>query len=455
MKAFKYSQQLFLLSLCIIAITTVSSFEENEGIPTHQQDFPNSRNDSAAFDELLREESIEETVRNVLLQMRNQSDLKIPGVEIADPMEIPDFNTTIDQGATKADVMLWNITVGGLSSFYLDEVSADLEDMNMTIGLNISTLLTKGQYNLKGKTYFLRLLGGGDFWMKVVGAYVPGSVKLMVNEEGLLEVESIHLDFNVRDIQLHFDKLFGGGAASTFTNTLLNALSRIIFESIKPSILDQLETTMKTVLDQQLHTLPPQPVVSKSRSPLDLAIANAATQLREKGYDPLSAPSFQQRFNRRILFMTFRGNITLFKGYVKGLSTLHRTGPIKMAFKENSLTATAELGFNNLEGGYNWDATLMKVSRKGDVHFLVKGLSLMMTATQENELNSHPQLQELKITKLEKIALDMDGLGSFDFLLEFFTNFFTNIFKKQFARITETQLKKTLQENLNQIQLPF
>lgn len=407
------------------------------------------------MDELLQNEEIAAVIKEVILQLRNESNLTIPGIEIPDPLPVPDANMTVDKDSTKADLQMWNGTVSGLSYFSLDEINASLNDMNLTVGLNLSTIMVDGQYKLKGRYGYLRLSGRGDYWMKLYHCYVSGSLSLKLNSGGFLEVDSTNLDFYVRDIKLHFENFLGGGSIATFGNIVINTFSRLIFEQTKPYILDELENTMIKTLNEKFVAMKPQPPVSQKTSPLDLAIANTATQIREHGYDPFSAPDYQQNFKGKFLIIRFSGNISLYSGYLNGLSTIHRTGPIQMTFKDNHLVATAELGFENLEGGYKWDATLMRVSRKGGVHFSIRDLNLLLRVTQQNKLNSHPQITELKIVNLQKIVLDMDGLGSFDFLIEFFTNFFTNVFKKQFALITETQLKRIIQKNLEKVQLPF
>ncbi|GAB6030374.1 hypothetical protein CHUAL_007252 [Chamberlinius hualienensis] len=398
---------------------------------------------------------LEETIRTIVLQLRNGSAIQIPGVDITDPMTIPDFNTTINEGLTNAEVKLRNVSISGISQVALDEGSANLAELEIGIGLNISKLVTTGQYNLKGKYSFIRLSGTGDFSMNVTDAYVTGKLYLTVNENGHMEVSDIELDLDVNDIELWFENLFGGGLMSKFSNTILNVASPIIFNSIKPTLLDEMKQVITTMVNSELENLPAQPNFNDSQIPLDLAIANTATQLRNMNFDPFPLPSQDFKFSRKFLFVRLYGNLSLSDGYFSGLSSIHRTGAVKLIYKENSANATAEIGFSDLKGGYKWKAHFMGISRSGAGHFAIKQIQASVVITQVNEQFSHPIVDQLKITHIQQMALDMDGIGSFDYIMEFLTNFFTNAFKKQFAKILEKQVKEVLQENLQQFEIPF
>jgi hypothetical protein len=330
--------------------------------------------------------------------------------------------------------------------------------METQLGLNFSSLRVDGHYSLTGSLTFLRLSGQGQFWMTISDAYVSGIIKLNVTEQGRFQVSDVLLDITVDDIQLQFENLFGGGAMSSFSNSLLNSLSKVIFDSVKPSIIEELSSTMTLALNEQFSRLPAQPLLVREGvdgSPLDVAFLNSAHQIKEHGLDPLPLPDHSEMVTRQLVFFTFHGEIHMENGYLEGLSTLRRTGDVTISYTDNVIEIEASLGFSKLEGGYTWRANLMGIKRKGGVHFRIKGLDIAVHVHQPNRYNSIPELKSFEIRDIGQVSLDVDGLGSLDFIVEFLGNFITNVFKKQLTEVLQNEIRDIIQENLREVTLPF
>lgn len=388
-------------------------------------------------------------VRGILLHLRNGQP-GLPGLDIPDPMPVPDFDS--DSGSTKAHMT--NVTISGQSVFTIHKLQINLVKMELELCLNLSQLSVRGNYSLNGRVGFFTISGQGGFWMNVIRVYTSGWAKLSVTNSGQLQMSDIDLDLNVQEIQLHFENLLGKGFMGSLGNTLINALSKVIFQSVKPNILEKMEAIVVDNLNEQFAKLPPQPVLLTALSPLDVAIAQSAEQIRSNDLDPFNLANHESSFEKTVFTISFSGSVGLYDGYVIGLSTLHRSGDILASFSNNSLQLSALLGFDSLEGGYIWRAVFMGVEKSGGVHFRIESVQLLVEVTLVNELGASPTIGRLEITDIQQIGIDVDGLSSFDFVLEFITNFITNVFKSQLSAAVDGPIRDLVQENLNQFQLP-
>lgn len=405
---------------------------------------------------------LEAQMKGVLLFLRNQQNGTgggIPGMHIHDPMSIPDFTTPISQLSIDVTVVFRNMTISGLSNYTIDRISANLGRLEVSIGLNLTNITVKGLYSLNGTVGWFSANSKGAFRMNITDTYVWGTVKMQVTENGTLETTDVDLDCNVRKLQLHFEKLFGGGLMSGFANSIVNILSGTIFDNIKPTMLNEMSTTVKDMINIQLQTIPQVTALQWTSSPLDVVIANTVAEIRKLNLDPFVLPNPPTvKFQRNILFLKVYGEATLLKGYLTGLSSLHRTGDMIISFQNNTFEVSANLGFDTLEGGFRWHASAMGISRTGGLHFRVKNIILQLTLSQLNELGQPPRVKSFEIKKLGQIGLDVDGLGSLDFVVEFFANFVTNVFKTQLSHVLQTTIKTIMDEELakeQRVRVPF
>jgi hypothetical protein len=204
---------------------------------------------------------------------------------------------------------------------------------------------------------FLPFYGNGNFWMNVSGLEIYAYGALNRTNENKLEVGTIELDVTTNDIDLNFDNLMGGW--SSLTNSLLNKMSTLIFNSVKHKILDEVSNDIRTMINQQLAHLPLDFVDEKSSNIFDNILEYSKRAINETGLDPLLLPPFEDKFNYNLLIFVFEGKIRIFDGRLYGLSSLVRTGDIIATYHNNEVIFEARMGFSNLTGGYQWAANLM------------------------------------------------------------------------------------------------
>lgn len=65
---------------------------------------------------------------------------------------------------------------------------------------------------------------------------------------------------------------------------MINAVGSLVFDSIKPLILSEVNTNMRSDINKNLRTL--KQTFPNSLPPIDLALAAARRMIRENGFDP-------------------------------------------------------------------------------------------------------------------------------------------------------------------------
>merc|ERR1711970_331941 len=91
----------------------------------------------------------------------------------------------------------------------------------------------------------------------------------------------------------------------------------------------------------------------------DKILKNLRVKILNEGLDPLILPVKSYEFSKKILLVEVRGSAKIYDGYLKGLSTLHRTGLADMNTNATHVTVRATIGVNDLAGSYKASAKFM------------------------------------------------------------------------------------------------
>lgn len=111
--------------------------------------------------------------------------------------------------------------------------------------------------------------------------------------------------------------------------SIINNAPNLVFDSMKPFMLKEAYTRLRTEIDSKLkelinYNLP------NSISPLDMAIGEARRKIRENGYDPLIVPNYNHSVG---LF-----SVQLKNTWINGVSGFYRVGDIILGLDNNTVT---------------------------------------------------------------------------------------------------------------------
>ncbi|KAF5308934.1 hypothetical protein FQR65_LT00016 [Abscondita terminalis] len=213
----------------------------------------------------LGEKKISEYVHALLEHYKKEDPVGMPGVPIPDPLDIPPMSHSFSVGKMHFE----NVKLHGLSKFRIDHVTADLAKMQVEAALRIDIMYVLGNYTLS--TWLSR--SEGPFTVQLTDVYVEALAKLEVQHEGKLEAQEMNMDITFKNIAMNFERL--GFFASVFQG-VFNAVGTFLFDSIKPFILTEVNTNMRTDVNKQVHQIPLR--FPNSISPFDQLVSRHATK---------------------------------------------------------------------------------------------------------------------------------------------------------------------------------
>merc|ERR1711970_1705755 len=179
----------------------------------------------------------------------------------------------------------------------------------------------------------------------------------------------------------------------------------------------------------------------------DEILKNLRVKILNKGLDPLILPVKSYEFSKKILLVEVRGSAKVYDGYLKGLSTLHRTGLADMNTNATHVTVRATIGVNDLAGSYKASAKFMNFGPSFGINLNIPSVGITFEVVQATQKGSKPQLLSFAIVDLGEIKAEIEGNLA---ILDFFVNkFVINLVKNFVVTALELPLKKLVQNVLD------
>ncbi|KAF4514092.1 UNVERIFIED_CONTAM: hypothetical protein B566_EDAN019011 [Ephemera danica] len=353
----------------------------------------------------------------------------LPGAPIPDPVDVPDMKHSFAINSLHFKKQ----KVHGLSKFRFQHIRADLAKLEMAVGVRIETLLITGEYTFGG--WFSK--SSGPFTVNMTGVNTEGIAALFVDRSGSLAAEDIHMDIRFQNIKLNFENL--GGMAFLFQG-IVNSVGNVLFDGIKPFILNELNTRLLAAINENIKKIPQR--FPNSIPPLDMAIAVFRGDIRTRGYDPFHVENAIQEWGGASVSMN---NI-----WVTGLASFYRVGEVSLGVINNDANATFQLGTQRIEGQCNWEVSAGWLSRSGSASFWVDYAQATVSILQTLNVQRGPRIDKLKL-KIGNIQTSVDGAGTLDYIAEFMLNVLPNVLRYQLVALAEDPLRKRVQDRLNLI----
>merc|ERR1711922_48102 len=187
----------------------------------------------------------------------------------------------------------------------------------------------------------------------------------------------------------------------------------------------------------------------------DEILKNLRVRIVNKGLDPLILPVKSYEFSKKILLVEVRGSAKVYDGYLKGLSTLHRTGLASMSTNATHVKVRCTIGVNDLAGSYKASAKFMNFGPSFGINLKMESVGITFEVEQPMQKGSRPHLLSFGVVDLGDITTELDGdLNILDFILNKFNNFVINLVKDFVVTALEIPLKKIVQNILDTADLP-
>merc|ERR1711931_536414 len=114
----------------------------------------------------------------------------------------------------------------------------------------------------------------------------------------------------------------------------------------------------------------------------DQILKNLRVKILNKGLDPLILPVKAFEFSKKILLVEIRGSAKVYDGYLKGLSTLHRTGLASMSTNATHINVRTTIGVNDLVGSYKASAKFMNFGPSFAINLGVESIGVTFEVVQ-------------------------------------------------------------------------
>ncbi|KAF7993342.1 hypothetical protein HCN44_006402 [Aphidius gifuensis] len=377
------------------------------------------------------EKRLGDHIRLIIKHYQQDDPIGLPGAPIPDPMPVPDMKTSIMGGT----INLQKINVYGLSKFRIEHVKSELAQMQVSVGLTIDKLDIKGTYNYQ----YWFTTSKGDFTVKLTEVNVQGLARLQVGNDGKLHAENIDMDLTFDTISIDFqnvDVLF------SVIQGVANTLGTFIFDSIKPFILNQVNTNIRGEVNKQISQFPQ--YFPNSISPFDMAVAEARKQVSNMGYDPYKIKDYSQSVG---IF-----TVTSSHTWLMGLASFYRMGDITLTMENSTVYAVVDVGTQEIEGRTHWDVSVIGgfLSRAGTVSFTVQYFRVQVKLSQPMDTRKRATLEEFNL-ELGNIQARINGAGTMDYVMEAGINILPNLLRYQIMDAIEGPIKRRLQDELDKI----
>merc|ERR1712002_1435730 len=187
----------------------------------------------------------------------------------------------------------------------------------------------------------------------------------------------------------------------------------------------------------------------------DEILKNLRVRILNNGLDPLILPVKSFEFSKKILLVEVRASAKVYDGYLKGLSSLHRTGLASMSTNETHVKVRATIGVNDLVGSYKAAAKFMNFGPQFTISIGMESVGVAFEVVQPIQKGSRPTLLSFGVVDLGQISAVVDSdLHILDWVLNKVNNFVINLVKDFVAVALEIPLKKLVQNVLDTAELP-
>jgi len=193
------------------------------------------------------------------------------GIPPLDPLVVPPFGLNLSSPLFTARGSLANVSANGLGDYETTRVRANLITLGVDLGFALNALNVSGAYDLEGLAWIFPIYGKGPFNIHVGGIDVGGQGRLVVQPfTGRLSLANLGFSLTLRDFNVKFEGLLGGGELGDVLNEIANDMGLKVFEIVEALLHDTLVTsftdfanfilkdfTLKDITDGLIGTLPP------------------------------------------------------------------------------------------------------------------------------------------------------------------------------------------------------
>jgi hypothetical protein len=175
------------------------------------------------------------------------------------------------------------------------------------------------------------------------------------------------------------------------------------------------------------------------------------TDIIEHGKDRLDIPDIEETFQKKVGFVKVKGEFKGEDGWVKNLSTVHRTADAIASSYGDWITVSCGFGLQHLEVGYDkYKAKFMGLGPRGKISGIIGNNSILLNATVTlADKKCTMTLNELVLDQFGGLHLNVTGLGPLNWLVSKISTWILQHFNSEIKGKIESTLREEIIEKLS------
>lgn len=185
-----------------------------------------------------------------------QDNIDLPRLEPLEEDEMTfEFN---DDSLGNIDMILRNVSVTGLSTFHVPDLSFDMWTLNFWLYLEVPKLTMSGWYAMSGELQdMIELKGSGDFHLEIEGINLFMDSQLgHAGENSTWWMNRLSLNFTIDQISGHMGGIMDDEVLEDFFNYLMVNAAPEIIDELWPDIEPEIVTYAKDMVPEMLNGTP-------------------------------------------------------------------------------------------------------------------------------------------------------------------------------------------------------
>ncbi|XP_031632293.1 uncharacterized protein LOC116346401 [Contarinia nasturtii] len=369
-----------------------------------------------------------------LLEHYKQNDpCGIPGAPVPDPFSVPYSKQSLGMGT----LIMKDTLAHGLSKFRIRKMGIDVNRLMVKAEIQLDVMYIIGNYTLSS----LFSSTSGPFNVTLTNVTAKSNASVAVERDGKIRTQDIVMDMNFAGLTTDFKNL---GFMGSIFQSLINTAPSLVFDTMKPFMLNEAYTKLRTEIDSKVNELMTDYKLPNSISPLDMAIGEARRKVREMNFDPFIIKDYNHSVG---LF-----SIQLKNSWMSGVSGFYRVGDFGLSLDNNVVTIELNLGTQEIIGSTDWEVTVSKgiITRTGHIKFSIQYIQAKIVLSQMLDTRNQPQIKDLQL-EMGNIQVRSDGAGLSDYVIEFVINILPNLLRYQIMDALENPAKTKIQDEMNKI----
>ncbi|XP_068201165.1 mite allergen Lep d 7-like isoform X2 [Palaemon carinicauda] len=187
---------------------------------------------------------------------------------------------------------------------------------------------------------------------------------------------------------------------------------------------------------------------------LDLVFDNLQVLIIENGYDPAALPNATAEFSEKVLLVTWHGEAALYDGWLRGISSLHRSSNADFVTDEQGVITgiTAGSSMEQMKGHYKCLAKFMDLGPIADVVFNINGVDTTFAAILDRQVCRF-KVSSLNVDSIGHISVDIHGLGPLNWIMEIVSDLVVNVAELFIRDTIEDSVQSLLNEALDSVDI--